>query len=129
MKYYDLNTEFTFGKYKGRTVQDVLNIQPSYIDWCAVYLDHFFITNETISELKSLNKDFSLTEKGLKRLDEKFDNWKTDRENYRKSKNYHHRERTFDNYSGSYAQEVEGWSDEDIDDVFDGYPDAYWNID
>lgn len=32
-------------------------------------------------------------------------------------------------YRGSYAQDVEGWSDEDIDDVFCGDPDAYWNID
>lgn len=36
---------------------------------------------------------------------------------------------TYDNYNGSYAQDVEGWSDQDIDDVFDGDPDAYWNID
>lgn len=36
---------------------------------------------------------------------------------------------TYDKYSGSYAQDVEGWSDQDIDDVLDGEPDAYWNID
>ncbi len=38
-------------------------------------------------------------------------------------------ESTYDNYNGSYAQDVEGWSDQDIDDVFDGDPEAYWNID
>lgn len=38
-------------------------------------------------------------------------------------------ERTYENYNGSYAQDVEGWSDQDIDDVLDGDPDAYWNID
>ena len=38
-------------------------------------------------------------------------------------------ERTYDHYHGSYAQDVEGWSDQEIDDVFDGNPDAYWNID
>ena len=38
-------------------------------------------------------------------------------------------ERTYERYNGSYAQDVEGWSDQDIDDVFDGDPDAYWNID
>ena len=38
-------------------------------------------------------------------------------------------ERTYENYNGSYAQDVEGWSDQDIDDAFDGDPDAYWNID
>ena len=37
-------------------------------------------------------------------------------------------EEHYSRYSGSYAQDVEGWSDELIDEVFDGEPDAYWNI-
>jgi hypothetical protein len=36
---------------------------------------------------------------------------------------------TYERYHGSYAQDVEGWSDQDIDEVFDGDPEAYWNID
>lgn len=32
-------------------------------------------------------------------------------------------------YAGSYAQDVEGYDDETIDEVFDGDPEAYWNID
>ena len=36
---------------------------------------------------------------------------------------------TYDNYNGSYAQDVEGWSDQMIDDALDGDPEAYWNID
>ena len=32
-------------------------------------------------------------------------------------------------YAGSYAQDQEWLSDEFIDDVLDGKPDAYWNID
>lgn len=36
---------------------------------------------------------------------------------------------TYGKYSGSYAQAVAGWSDDDIDTVLDGDPDAYWNID
>lgn len=35
----------------------------------------------------------------------------------------------YDEYAGSYAQDVEGYSDDVIDDAFDGEPDAYWNID
>lgn len=38
-------------------------------------------------------------------------------------------EPSYGRYTGSYAQDVEGWSDDDIDNVFDGDPDAYWNID
>lgn len=32
-------------------------------------------------------------------------------------------------YSGSYVQDEMGYSDEDIDTIFDGDPTAYWNID
>lgn len=36
---------------------------------------------------------------------------------------------TYERYGGSYAQDVEGYSDDDIDTIFDGDPSAYWNID
>ncbi len=35
----------------------------------------------------------------------------------------------YERYNGSYAQDEMGWSDDDIDTVLDGEPDAYWNID
>ena len=36
---------------------------------------------------------------------------------------------TYVRYAGSYAQDEMGYSDDDIDTVLDGNPDAYWNID
>ena len=36
---------------------------------------------------------------------------------------------TYNEYNGSYAQDIMGYSDQTIDDAFDGDPDAYWNID
>ena len=42
---------------------------------------------------------------------------------------YYEDERTYERYNGSYAQDVEGYDDDTIDEVFDGDPDAYWNID
>lgn len=42
---------------------------------------------------------------------------------------YYEDDRTYERYNGSYAQDVEGWSDQDIDTVFEGDPEAYWNID
>ena len=42
---------------------------------------------------------------------------------------FYEEEQTYDCYNGSYAQNVEGWSDQAIDEVFDGDPEAYWNID
>ena len=37
--------------------------------------------------------------------------------------------RHYEEYAGSYARDVMGYSDEVINDVFEGDPDAYWNID
>lgn len=36
---------------------------------------------------------------------------------------------TYERYQGSYAQEEGGYSDQEIDELFDGDPDMYWNID
>lgn len=36
---------------------------------------------------------------------------------------------TYERYAGSYAQDEMGYSDDDIDTIFDGDPNAYWNID
>ena len=38
-------------------------------------------------------------------------------------------EQHYTRYNGTYAQAYEGWSDEEIDEAFDGNPEAYWNID
>lgn len=46
---------------------------------------------------------------------------------YESLKNY--RESTYKEYNGSYAQDVMGVSDQDINDALDGDPEAYWNID
>lgn len=35
----------------------------------------------------------------------------------------------YDRYNGSYAQDEMGYSDDDIDTIFDEAPLAYWNID
>lgn len=40
-----------------------------------------------------------------------------------------YREEHYEEFAGTYAQEVCGYSDEYINDAFDGFADAYWNID
>ena len=58
-------------------------------------------------------------------------------QNNRRNCSFHHEyseqayyeEQTYDKYCGSYAQDEMGYSDDDIDTIFDGDPDAYWNID
>ena len=42
---------------------------------------------------------------------------------------YEYERPTYGRYAGSYAQDEAGFSNDDIDTIFDGDPDAYWNID
>ena len=66
----------------------------------------------------SIYRDFYDGEDDDEYEDGGFDNYSTDQENP-----------TYDRYNGSYAQDEMGYSDDDIDTIFDGDPDAYWNID
>jgi broad specificity phosphatase PhoE len=130
MKFYTLDTEFTFGKYEGKTVKEILEIQPTYLDWCAINLDHFYISDEIIAEIKVIKPDFTITEEGKQKLADKYSTWENeqqqdDNDDY---DDYDRRE-SYGQYAGSYAQDVEGLSDDFINDVLDGDPDAYWNID
>lgn len=52
---------------------------------------------------------------------------KGDREYYRRLSNWERPK--YERYAGSYAQDEMGYSDNDIDTLFDGDPSAYWNID
>lgn len=130
MKFYTLDTEFTFGKYKGKTVKEVLELHPNYIDWCAINLDHFYISDETITEIKDIRPYFTITEEGKQKLVDKYSTWENEQEqdDYDDYDEYDRRE-SYGQYAGSYAQDVEGLSDDFINDVLDGDPDAYWNID
>lgn len=40
----------------------------------------------------------------------------------------HNKRETYNHYNGLWAQDEEGFSDDDIDTIFDGDPNAYWNI-
>ena len=46
-----------------------------------------------------------------------------------KNMSYYDYDEYEDEYAGTYAHDIEGYSDDDIDTIFDGDPDAYWNID
>lgn len=129
MKFYTLDTEFTFGKFQGKTVRQVIDNQPSYLDWCSLNLDHFYISNEVIEEIKGVIPDFKLSDEGVAKLNDKYEVWENEQENdYDDYHDYHERE-SYGQYAGSYPQDVEGLSDDFINDVLDGDPDAYWNID
>lgn len=148
-----LDTLFDFGCHKGETLSDVISREPSYINWCANNIPEFYISDKTILEIKNVFPDFIMSKDFLDRVGDNYERIQTKEE--RLIEDYFNRfipysyivyedsldfdyvedymeeedERTYERYAGSYAQDVMGYSDEDIDTIFDGDPDAYWNID
>lgn len=68
-------------------------------------------------------RDKEETNINLNKLRDNFDEFNED------DRYYDDRIEHYGEYAGTYAQDVAGYSDEDINDAFDGEPDAYWNID
>lgn len=59
MKFYDTDSEFTFGKYEGKTIKDVFEQDPKYIDFCFNNIDEFYVSPEVMKELKQLDPKFT----------------------------------------------------------------------
>jgi hypothetical protein len=131
MKFYDLNTELTFGKYRGKTIKEILSIRASYLNWCSINLDHFYLSDEVIKEMKEVKPNFSMSNEAVQKLTEKYTLWENEQtQNNLDDQDYVEDDRpTYTQYRDSYAQDVEGWSDQAINDAFGGEADAYWNID
>ncbi len=108
-------------------MSDVLEREPSYLYWCANNIPRFQISENALSEIKTLFPDFILSIDFLAAIHHETD----DDENSDIDNNIdeHFERPTYEKYAGSWAQEVEGYSDDDIDTIFDGDPSAYWNID
>ena len=136
MAYFEhMDDEFDFGKYKGLSLSDVMDINPEYIIWCMLNICNnrycrFIISDEAMEEFKAIYINFPV----IRRIEDI-------RENYMLSDYYSNTDEmrydnesliessTYDRYSGSYAQDEMGYSDDEIDTIFDGDPNAYWNID
>ena len=56
MKFYDLDSVFTFGKYEGMTIAEVYEKDPKYIKYCEENIDEFYVSPSVKRELKSLGR-------------------------------------------------------------------------
>lgn len=118
-----------FGKYKGLSLADVLEINPSYVNWCVKKCDgvHFVLEDNVISQIKEAFPEFPVTSEFENLCCDCYDQYMSDVD-----ESYYiccDEVPTYCRYNGSYAQDEMGFSDDDIDTIFDGDPDAYWNID
>ena len=131
-----LESRFTFGKYKGLTLADVMDINPDYVVWCVTTIDDFLLYDSALEQMVHVYPNFPLytefercRKEKLNREDAYVDEYEEEfLDDYDEWRDCDE-ERTYNRYNGTYAQDVAGYSDDDIDTIFDGDPDAYWNID
>jgi hypothetical protein len=128
---------------------------PYYIKWCIETLDDFFILPEDIKLLEKLTtysyagikvvfktsdcfeyRPFFSEQKYSFSLETLMINEKNRIEankpnsrNVRFKLDVNEDTDTFTSFANSYAQDVEGYSDQEINEIFGGERDAYWNID
>ena len=130
--FYSLEDEFKFGKYQGLTLHEVIESYPGYLVWCLENLSHLQMSSDLIEDIRDNYPHFAGND--LLNQHELYDSdYYEDEEEYY-GRNYdryddYYEEEHYEEYAGTYVQDVMGWSDEMIEDVLDGDPDAYWNID
>ncbi len=77
MKFYDIDSEFTFGKYEGKSIREVFEKDPKYIDFCFNNIDEFYVSPDVLKELRGLDPRFSgnVTENDENFDDDMFDSF------------------------------------------------------
>lgn len=131
-----ISDRFNFGKYNNLSLSDVLDINPSYVEWCVKVCDgvDFLITEDAITEIKKAFPEFPITADFEYLCQSRFDDFHINEMGYDGDFGDCDDEDDYDTptygrYAGSYAQDEMDYSDDDIDTIFDGDPSAYWNID
>jgi hypothetical protein len=125
MKFYNLDTEFTFGKFEGKTLSEVVELQPSYLNWCSTNLDHFYISDEVLEEISTIKPDFHLTQESINSLKQKHDKWENEQEDDedQDAGGYQYTDRdTFDALTDGTQGDYDDWRDGggDLDSLMEG---------
>ena len=130
-----LNDIFQFGKFGGCTLGEVMMYNPDYLEWVIDNVSGLDckIEDSAIDEIRLMFHSFSITHKiqeGLNYMDgERYLAAHEDYDDEYETMSQCGDTRSYNRYSGYYVQDEMGYSDDDIDTIFDGDPSAYWNID
>lgn len=131
-----LDDKFDFGKFSGCTFAEVVEFNPEYISWVVENVSGAMCVfcDSAIEELRLIFPRFEISYsfEAMRNLRiAEFEDLED--ENYEEFDDHGFYDDsefpTYGRYAGSYAQDEMGYSDDDIDTIFDGDPDAYWNID
>lgn len=126
----DIGDIFGFGRHRNQLLCDVIADDPTYLIWCLNNIYNFGMSELALGQIKLLFPKFPITDTVIQHIGEEYEF--QDISNCVEDSNRPEdcaELRTYERYGGSYAQDEMGYSDDDIDTIFDGDPSAYWNID
>lgn len=126
----DIGDTFGFGKHRNQLLCDVIADDPTYLIWCLNNIYNFGMSELALGQIKLLFPNFPITDTVMQHIGEEYEFQDISNcvEDSNRPEDYAEL-RTYERYGGSYAQDEMGYSDDDIDTIFDGDPSAYWNID
>jgi len=68
---YEQESTLNFGKYKGKTINEIYQFEPTYIEWCIEKINGFAIAEKTINFLIKKSMNFSFKEETIIKNNEK----------------------------------------------------------
>ena len=118
MKFYDIDSVFTFGKYEGMTIAEVYEKDPNYIKYCEENIDEFYVSPSVKRELKSLGR--AINDSAL--LNMNFDKMSDD-----EIESFMHNASEDEEFAEGRMEDDFDWDNADIpdDSPFDEFEDEY----
>lgn len=135
MKFYDIDSIFTFGKYEGQTLAEVFEKDPKYIKYCEDNIDDFYIALDVMKELRSTSRDNRLLTANLDEMSDEelrdFMNEMNDIDEFDESKleedfDWEEGENMFaDEEEDIFGEEEDYFDEEGFDEPYDDPYDRY----
>ncbi len=135
MKFYDVDSIFTFGKYEGETLAEVFEKDPKYIKYCEENIDDFYISPEVLKELRASSRDNKLLTANLDEMSDEelrdFMNEMNDIDEFDESKleedfDWEEGENMFaDDEEDIFGEEEEYYDEDSFDEPYDDPYDRY----
>jgi hypothetical protein len=111
---HNIFSKITFGKYKGKSLYEIMQTNYGYVNWCIVNLNHFCLNKYTLNAIEIFFPNFELSDIAKKILDEKYVKWQ--REELRSQHDYDYEK----------PQSYENWLSDEFGDEANA---AYLNLD
>ncbi|MEM6766171.1 MAG: hypothetical protein AAF824_16445 [Bacteroidota bacterium] len=81
MRIFELETVFPQGKYKGKTLENTFDEDPTFIEDCLLNDKTFLLAERALREMKKLNPEFAFSMDALESNDVKWTRYDLQRDN------------------------------------------------